>query len=575
VLLPIWWLFSFVVNADYREQQAVLLLLFTGGIWLILLGIHLLIRFFTGRLKKTQDAEMISHLKRTARLVLLLPWGSCLFFFIAIFVGRICWLGGDVSRLIADVDGWVFTLMIFFTTLIHLAMLVVVYGTCFPTLRLYFLLRKEHFNQSQKHFPAGIPSGCIDMVLLGFLVPGIGILLYYGILFHNSRNVVFTHPNFHAIAFLDRQSILVTTFENELAIFDSSTCEFVSLIPKIISEKSSHTFNGIPVHFFVRPRLVDENRVVVALQDDFLTLNRLELEPSVKPRKIVHEERLVLFDVDPDGEWCLAIHETGRISLTRFPDAENEALSIRWIDAPLARVENHKETSYESAYSIPFDFAFLLPRKGDSEQPNIAVVLKEGIYTVRTAPDYQEVVRTELSFPGDNENTNCRVSMSPNFRYVLLSFGRWGKQPQHRSVLLDSETGGLLMDLLPLSQSTYDFVFAFSQDSRMLTSFSLDPHRHGNATVRVWDIAAKKMYGRPVSVPRSVRDVVFSPDGRFVASPVGGRIYIWNFPQWKRQYSLPLSRMSDNHLIGFSPDGTRIFVNQYEGFSILKTAPDH
>jgi len=580
--LLVWWSFSFAVNANYHVYPATFLLTFTGGIWLILLGIHLLLRFFAERLKKAQEARTISHLKRAARLVLLLPWGSFLFFFIAAFVGQIYWLGGDVSRLFVDIPGWVFTVILFVIALVHLAMLVLVYGACYSTLRLYFLLRKEYFKLSQKRFPSGIPSSGIDAVLLGFLVAGIGILLYYAILFHDSRSIIFTQSNFHAIAFLDQQTLLGTTFKNELAVFDTTTREFTTLASKIIVERRGSTINGIPVHFFVRPQLADKNRVVVAMQDDFLTLNRLELKPGTKPRQIVYEERLAMFEVDLDGLWCLAIHETGRISLSRFPDTENEEPFVRWIDAPLARVTVHEKTNNSngySFYSIPFDFVFLLPQKSDSGQPDIAVVLKEGIYTVRTAPDYKETVRTDLSFPennaDDNERTNCRTFVSPNSKYTLLSVGRWGNQPQSKSVLLDCETGEQLMDLPPLFVSTADTI-AFSPDSRMLVAIYLGPYtyfgpyRSGNSTVYVWDIAKKTIHGQPISVPRTIQDVVFSPNGRSVVSPVGGRIHIRRFPGWNRQYSLPLSRMSDNALIGFSPDGTRIFANQYGGVSVLK-----
>ena len=570
--LLIWLPFSFVVNANYEVHYAAFLFTFTGGIWLILLGIHLLIRFFAERFKKTQDARTTSRLKRAARLVLLLPWGSFLFFFIAVFVALIYWHGGDVSRLLTDTDGWAFTLMFFFTALIHLAMLVLVYGACYSTLRLYFLLRKE---PAQKRFMAGIPSGCVDAIALGLLVPGIGFLSYYALQFYDSRHVVLTQPRFHALAFLDQQSILSVTFDDKLAIFDTSTREPVVLVPKIITERRGSTINGRLVNFFVRPRLVDENRAAVALLDDGLTLTRIALMPDAESRNIVYEERLTLFDVDPAGEWCLAMHETGRISLTRFPVAENEEPTIQWIDAPLARVEHHKKIGdYFRAYSTPFDFVFLLPRKNDPEQPDIALVLKEGIYTVRTAPDYRETFRTDLSFPGDNENTNSRIFVSPNSQYVILSFGRRGRLPQHKSVLLDCATGKLLIDLPPLFETNYASVLAFSPDSRMLLSISLDPHRDGNAKVRVWSISETEMKGRPISVSRFVRNVQFSPDGRFVASPVGGKIHFWSFPQWKRRYSLPLSRMGDDALIGFSPDGSLVFANQYEGFSVLKTTLD-
>ena len=561
--LLIWLSFSFAVNANYEVVYATILTTLTGGIWLIQLGIHILIRFFAERYKKTLDVKTISLLKRTARLVLLLPWGSFLLFFVAAFVGRIYWLDGDISRLFADVDGWAFSLVLVFTALIHLAMLVLVYCTCYSTLRLYFLIKKEHCR-------LGFPSGCIDTVILGFLVLGIGILLYYAISFYDSRNVELTQPKFHALAFLDQQSILGITFDNGLSIFDTSTPKTVTLMPKTISERHGSSVNGIPVNFYVRPRLVDKNRTVVALQDDYLTLTRINLMPGAEPRKIVYEERLTMFDVDSDGEWSLAMHETGRVSLTRFSVTENEKPSIHWIDAPLARLEKWEKTNYESAYSIPFDLVFLLPPKNDSDQPDITVVLKEGIYTVRTAPDYHETVRTDLSFPGDNDNTFCRTFVSPNSKYVLLSFGRWGSQPQHKSVLLECETGERLIEFPPLFVTDYYSGFAFSPDSQMLITLSQNPHRDGNAKACVWNIAEKEMRGQPISVLRDVQNVSFSPDGRFVVSPVGGKIHFWSFPQWKHRYSIPLPKMYGAG-IGFSPDGTRIFANQYGGFSVLKT----
>ena len=561
--LLIWLLFSFAVYANYEVAYAAILFTFTGGIWLILLGIHLLIRFLSERFKKTQDEKPLAHLKRTARLVLLLPWGSFLFFFTAFCIARIYELGGDFSRLFADVDGWIFSMALFFAAVIHLAMLVLVYGTCYSTLRLYFLLRKEYIG-------VGFPSGCVDTIILGLLVPGIGFLSYYAILFHDSRHVELTQPNFHAIAFLDQQSILGVTFDDELSIFGTATRTFTPLLSNIISPNPYHTIGYTPRDFHVRPRLVDENRRVVALHDDYLTLTRIGWKSGAKPIHIVYEERLTMFDMDSSGEWCLAMHETGRISLTRFPATKNEMPTIHWIDAPLARLEKREKTSHETAFSFPFDFVFLLPRKNDSEQPDIAVVLKEGIYTVRTAPDYSETVRMDWSFPGDKENTHCRTWVSPNLQYVFLSVNRWGREPQHKSVLLDSATGERLIEFPSLPDTPYHSGLAFSPDSQLWISFSFDPHRYSNAKVCVWNIAEKEMRGRPVSVSRFLRNASFSPDGRFIASPIDGRIYCWSFPQWKRQCSIPLSRMGDT-AIGFSPDGTRIFANQYNGFSVLKT----
>ena len=168
VSLPI-----FVMDTYYDARDATFLFTPTWGIWLILLAIHLRILFLVKRLDKTQDTRTLSHLKRAARLVILLPWGSCFVLLVTGIGVQIYEVGGDTSRLFADIGAWIFLMVLFWITVPHIIMLVVVYATCYPTLRLYSLLEKEH---------CGTPSGCFDAIALGLIVLGIGIL--FALCFH-------------------------------------------------------------------------------------------------------------------------------------------------------------------------------------------------------------------------------------------------------------------------------------------------------------------------------------------------------------------------------------------------------
>lgn len=62
----------------------------------------------------------------------------------------------------------------------------------------------------------------------------------------------------------------------------------------------------------------------------------------------------------------------------------------------------------------------------------------------------------------------------------------------------------------------------------------------------------------------------FSPDGHVVAATMSGKIHSWSFPLWRHQKSIPISRMTTGARTDFSPDGTLLFANQYEGVRVLK-----
>src|SRR5579859_29325 len=100
------------------------------------------------------------------------------------------------------------------------------------------------------------------------------------------------------------------------------------------------------------------------------------------------------------------------------------------------------------------------------------------------------------------------------------------------------------------------FAVAFSRSGTLLASAD------GDGTVRLWNTAARRPFGRPIQASASdgVYGVAFSPSGRWLATAGGdGTVRLWDVATG-RPVGPPIHASARNGVraVAFSPDGTRL-----------------
>src|SRR5262249_45092265 len=124
----------------------------------------------------------------------------------------------------------------------------------------------------------------------------------------------------------------------------------------------------------------------------------------------------------------------------------------------------------------------------------------------------------------------------------------------------NSRTGEVLQTL----DANTDFVaysVAFHPGGHHLSAAGADRQ------VKVWDLATGKMgFARPGpgGAPLGARGVAFSPDGRLLATGFAGAVYVWDWSNDQRLYTLP-GHFKGGISVAFSPDGRRLASGSSNG----------
>jgi WD40 repeat protein len=93
---------------------------------------------------------------------------------------------------------------------------------------------------------------------------------------------------------------------------------------------------------------------------------------------------------------------------------------------------------------------------------------------------------------------------------------------------------------------------AFSVDGDLLATSD------GHGIVRVWDVTARRLVGRPLSSYRTVTGLALSPDGKTLAV-AGSGVQLWQTATGRRiGTALPVASQGRYRAVAFSPDGTML-----------------
>ena len=153
-----------------------------------------------------------------------------------------------------------------------------------------------------------------------------------------------------------------------------------------------------------------------------------------------------------------------------------------------------------------------------------------------------------IDYPRAHQDSGRSIDISPD--------GRLAASGADDIVLWDITS---MTKVARFEASTIVWSVAFSPDGRWLVS------THGDSSIRVWDVADRKLAGDLNGHAGAVRGVAFSADGRFIASAAEDRsVIIWN-ADTRRKVSVlrgPSSRLTG---VDFFSDGERVVSSAFRG----------
>lgn len=206
-------------------------------------------------------------------------------------------------------------------------------------------------------------------------------------------------------------------------------------------------------------------------------------------------------------------------------------------------VAGGKETRLTWEGHVPFQCVF-----SPDEKMLAAADLEPGGLILWNLADGQ-VAATLVDFKG----TTMDIKFSPDSRLVAAAQGNgiivWDWQAGTSRRILDDHLGGTT-------------AVAFSADSRLVAAAGGNAARQGETTVRIWDLAENRVVAELIGAGQQVRHLVFSPDGRRLATggtTAGqrGMLKLWDTASGREVFSavIPPAQIT---AVAFSPSGQHL-----------------
>ena len=161
------------------------------------------------------------------------------------------------------------------------------------------------------------------------------------------------------------------------------------------------------------------------------------------------------------------------------------------------------------------------------------------------AQDYTQFGLPEGAKARLGKGTIGEVQFSPDGSRLAISstIGIWFYDPQT----------GKALDLLPQTDCTFTFTFAYSPDGTTIA------RAINNSSVGFWDVTTKQRVGTLTKYGRGITAIAYAPDGtRIVSGNSDGAVRVWDTTTMQRVGTLGGHYTGGVTAVAYAPDGTTI-----------------